>query len=232
MKKLISVALVLMMVVALATASFSAAGSPTPTEKAKITVSAEGNGTASADKSSVVIGEDGIVTVSAVEAGGYFTKWIIEGQIEPVEGDEYTATFTFKPLGDVTAIASFSVDPEYLTISGNATGDGSWTATPNKVLKGSGETVTLTATEANDPFVKWVLECQYDVVSGSLTEKTLVIRPYTDINVTAVFGSDTPSENPDDDNTSPKTGDNTVTFIAIVLMAMALGMFAVKKIKE
>lgn len=235
MKKFISVALVLMLVVALATATFSALPSPAPGQQYSVSTSVEGNGSASSDKSSVAVSDpDGNVTLTAVDNGGFFTKWIMDGHYEEVSGTEYDPIFVIKPLSDVKAIASFSIEKDYLTIINNTEGEGTMTADPQKVLKGSGDTVTLTAIEGAEPFTKWELACQYDIISGSLTEKTLVIKPYTDVYATAYFGSSvTPTPTPDDGgNTSPKTGDNTVMVVAIVLMAMALGLFAVKKIKE
>lgn len=234
MKKFISVALVLMLVVALATASFSADASPSTEGKYKVTATSEGDGTGSSDKASV--DAKGNVTLTATENGGFFTKWIIDGKYDKVSGDEYSPVFVITPLTDINAIASFSVDKDYLTMSSDVQGNGTISINPEKVLKGSGDTVTLTATDGTDPFSQWVLACEYDIVEGTLTSKTLVIRPYTDVKVTAVFGENAPAPGPgpdgDGDSTSPKTGDNTVTVVMMILMAMAAGAFAVKKIKE
>ena len=232
MKKVISIALVAMMIFALATASFSAAISPTPEGKYKISVSTEGSGTASS--STISVAEDGTVTLTATEGDGYFTKWIMTGKYTVVSGDEYSPEFTIKPTTDITAIASFSVEKDYLTIIVDNSGDGSVSANPTKVKKGSGDTVTLTATEKDAPFTGWTLACEYEIVEGSLTSKTLVIKPLTDVHATAYFGKDVPANNSGTNggSTSPQTGDYTVAMIALILMAMGLGAFAVKKIKE
>lgn len=232
MKKVISIALVAMMIFALATASFSAAISPTPEGKYKISVSTEGSGTASS--STISVAEDGTVTLTATEGDGYFTKWIMTGKYTVVSGDEYSPEFTIKPTTDITAIASFSVEKDYLTIFVDNSGDGSVSANPTKVKKGSGDTVTLTATEKDAPFTGWSLACEYEIVEGSLTSKTLVIKPLTDVHATAYFGKDVPANNSGTNggSTSPQTGDYTVAMIALILMAMGLGVFAVKKIKE
>lgn len=234
MKKVISIALVALMIFALATASFSAAESPTPEGKYKITVSTEGSGTATS--SAISVAEDGTVTLTATEGDGYFTKWIITGSYTGVSGDEYSPEFTIKPNGDITAIASFSVEKDYLTIFIETAGDGSVTANPNpaKIKKGSGDTVTLTATEKDAPFTGWALACEYEIVEGSLTSKTLVIKPLTDVHATAYFGQAVPASASGTNNgsTSPQTGDYTFAMIALILMAMGLGVFAVKKIKE
>ena len=232
MKKVISIALVAMMIFALATASFYAEISPTPEGKYKITVSTEGSGTATS--STISVAEDGTVTLTATEGDGYFTKWIMTGSYTKVSGDEYSPEFTIKPTSDITAIASFSVEKDYLTIFVDNSGDGSVSANPTKVKKGSGDTVTLTATEKDAPFTGWTLACEYEIVEGSLTSKTLVIKPLTDVHATAYFGKDVPANNSGTNggSTSPQTGDYTVAMIALILMAMGLGVFAVKKIKE
>lgn len=232
MKKVISIALVAMMIFALATASFYAEISPIPEGKYKITVSTEGSGTATS--STISVAEDGTVTLTATEGDGYFTKWIMTGSYTKVSGDEYSPEFTIKPTSDITAIASFSVEKDYLTIFVDNSGDGSVSANPTKVKKGSGDTVTLTATEKDAPFTGWALACEYEIVEGSLTSKTLVIKPLTDVHATAYFGKDVPANNSGTNggSTSPQTGDYTVAMIALILMAMGLGAFAVKKIKE
>ena len=238
MKKLISIALVAMMIFALATASASALNSPYTVGKYKVSVDVEGSGSVSGSKNSVDISdpdENGNITLTATDKDGYFTKWIIDGTYEIISGDLYSPEFVIKPTSDVKAVASFSVEKDYLTITVKSTGDGSAAADPTKVKKGSGDTVTLTATEKNDPFIKWELACDYEIVDGSLTSKTLVIKPLTDVNVTAVFGSDnagTTSAGTNTGSTSPATGDYSVMMIALVLMALGLGAFAVKKIKD
>ena len=234
MKKIISIALVMLMVFALSTVTFSALGSPEPTTKYNISVGTEGDGTAAADKKGVVEGDT--VTLSATEGDGYFTKWIIKGSYKSVTGDEYSATFTIMPTSDIDAVASFSVEKDYLTVFVDVAGDGSVTADPNpaKIKKGSGDTVTLTANEKNASFTGWSLACEYEIVEGSLTSKTLVIKPLTDVHVTAYFGQEVPANNSGTNKggTSPATGDYSVMIMALVLMAMGLGVFAVKKIKE
>lgn len=232
MKKVISIALVALMIFALATASCYAAASPTPEGKYKITVSTEGSGTATS--STATVAEDGTVTLTATEGDGYFTKWIMTGSYTIISGDEYSPEFTIKPTSDITAIASFSVEKDYLTIFVDNAGDGSVSANPTKVKKGSGDTVTLTATEKDAPFTGWSLACEYEIVEGSLTSKTLVIKPLTDVHATAYFGQAVPSNTSgtNSGSTSPQTGDYTVAMIALILMAMGLGVFAVKKIKE
>ena len=98
-------------------------------------------------------------------------------------------------------------------------------------------TVTLTAKEkGNGTFIKWVISGDYDIVTGSLTSKSMTIIPKSDIHADAYFeapGStpDSPS-NPNTDKTSPKTGDPMLLVFGIAALALGVGVFAVKKIKE
>ena len=64
---------------------------------------------------------------------------------------------------------------EYLYMTAKAVGDGEASVNPDKVILGSGDTVTFTATEKGGKFIKWELHCEYDIISGSLTDK--VPRP-------------------------------------------------------
>ena len=236
MKKLISIALVLIMVFAVSAISFGAAPSPDADKYYTINVDSEGNGTGHVDRNKIKIdstGEYFTLTADPDKDGGYFTKWILDGDYEIISGDLYSPVLVIRPKSDLKATASYSVDAENLTMFVSTKGDGTATATPNTVKKGSDATVTLTAVDGKDTFYQWVLNCEYEIVSGSLTSRTLVIKPKTDVHVVAMFGQNTqPTEKKTDSNTSPKTGDASMMIIAMIMLAMGLGVFAVKKIKE
>ena len=241
MKKIISIALVLVMVFALTAVATSAKESPKGEKYYSITTDAEGSGTASADKDKVAkdaTGDDANVTLTATENGGFFTKWIINGNYDPVSGDVNSSVFVIKPKSDIHAIASFRADKDYLTVTAETLGDGTATAEPSKIPVGSNGTSTLTATDGSKgKFVKWVLACDYEIVSGDLNSKVLVIRPSTDVHATAYFTEDGKdhgdiTDKNKDNTTSPKTADATPYVATIVLLAMFGAMFAVKKIKE
>ena len=241
MKRIVSIALVVMMVLAM-TVSVSALSSPGPKEYYKITVGSEGKGHATSDKDKVQAGTDGTVTFLAFEDGGFFTKWIIDGKYDIVSGGEYDDQLIIKPLSDINAIASFSEAKDYLNVYAKAVPEeyGDATADPGRIKKNTDGTSTLTAVEENGGvFQEWVLECEYDIVSGDLKSKVLVIRPYTDVYATAYFTKpgETPTEppKPDDkggDNTSPKTGYPMVLVFGLMGLAMIGGIVAYKKIKE
>lgn len=97
--------------------------------------------------------------------------------------------------------------------------------------------VTLTADEKNNgKFQRWEIEGDYDIVEGSLTDKTIVIRPKSDIHAVAVFKGPDGSTNkvPATNNkpTSPQTGDPLYIVLALAVLALGTGALAVKKIKE
>ena len=97
--------------------------------------------------------------------------------------------------------------------------------------------VTLTAVKKGDgSFEKWVIDGDYDIISGSLTDSVIVIKPKTDIKATAKFAGATPdqkpTEKPNDSKTSPKTGDPLWIILGLAVLALGAGAIAVKKIKE
>ncbi len=127
-------------------------------------------------------------------------------------------------------------------------GDGSLgdaVADTYQIIRNSDGTVTLIATPKGEgKFDKWIIEGEYDVVEGDLTDPTITIRPKSDIKADAVFvkaTSDateavnpkptTPAK-PNNSSTSPKTGDPLFLIIALAALALGTGIFAVKKIKE
>lgn len=102
-------------------------------------------------------------------------------------------------------------------------------------------TLTVSAEEAAT-FTKWALEGDYEIVSGSLTDTTITIKPKADnvvvntvfatVDVTPTNPEETtvPSDAPEDDNgsdTSPETGAPVAA--AAVTLAVALGAAFVAK---
>lgn len=98
--------------------------------------------------------------------------------------------------------------------------------------------VKLTAVkQGKGEFVKWTIEGKYEIVSGSLTDSVIVIKPLSDIDATAIFtqpGAPTPTKeaNPDNSKTSPKTGDPLLLVLGLAALGIGAGAVAVKKIKE
>ena len=119
---------------------------------------------------------------------------------------------------------------------------GDATVAPAKVEIGSDGTATFTATEKNGgKFLRWEFQCEYDVVSGNVsndtsTDKVVVLKPKSDIHGIAYFeGTGGSTTTPDQKNTStssPKTGDMTLVFAGVLLLALGAAVFAFKKVKE
>ena len=115
--------------------------------------------------------------------------------------------------------------------------------------------VTYTAVPDGADFVRWELDGDYELISGSLTDPVIVVRPKSiRLSGTAIFADSpalahkpaekpeaTPDQKPspsDNGNsgsgsaTSPKTRDMLPLFAVITLSALFAGCFAVTKIKE
>ena len=248
MKRTICIALALVMIFAL-TISVAAKESPTPKDYLSVTTATDPSdgslGTAATSKDKVATdatGEDAQVTLTATQTKGFFAHWVIEGTYDTVTGDENSAELTIIPKTDIHAIAVFTIEEGYYTMTVSVIGDGTATVDPVKVKIGSNGTATFTAVDGKDKFVDWTLECVYDVVEGSSTSKTLVIRPYSDVHGIAKFMGDSSSSTPasssksssgsNQSGTSPKTGDPLFVVIGLAVLALGAGALAVKKIKE
>lgn len=234
MKKIVALVMSVLMVFVLM-ASAAAELSPPPKNYYDIEVSVEGSGDADTSDEKVEVNSDGTVTLTATRKQGYFTRWIIEGEYEILNGGTLEdSTIVIRPVSDIQAIASFSVDEDYLTVTVETLNNKKGTATVNggtdpvKILKGSGGQATLVAAENEDKFIEWQLYCEYEIVSGSLNEKTLVIVPLTDVRAVARFNT-SGGPNPDDGGDSPQTGD-ALPYV-LVIMAAALGVAVVAGIK-
>ena len=234
MRKFLALMLALVIAASLVvTVSAATYESPTPKQYYNVTTSTEGSGTVSADPNKVEQGSGDTTTLKAVNGDGFFTLWIIQGSYEIISGTLESPDLVIRPLSDVNVTACFTVDPDYYTITTEAVGAGSAAANPGRVRKGSRGTSTLTATEEGGTFVKWELQCDYEIVEGSLTSKVLVIRPLTDVHAIAYFKeANKDAGKKDEGSTSPKTGDISMIFIAVMLLAAGAAVFAVKKIRE
>ena len=107
-----------------------------------------------------------------------------------------------------------------------------------------GDTVRLVAAEDSKfEFMGWYIEGEYEIISGSLTSKVLVIRPLSDIKVEEMYnvegsrGYIEPEQKPDDDKKptkpnedaeSPETSDNTL-FFALMLAVSGLAVMLYSK---
>lgn len=72
-------------------------------------------------------------------------------------------------------------------------------------------------------FTKWIIEGDYVVVTGTITDAEFTIMPKSDIYALASFdGKTTPSVKPWEDEDSPKTG-NAIIPVAVVAVVSLLG---------
>lgn len=100
--------------------------------------------------------------------------------------------------------------------------------------------VRLTALKKNNAsFIGWDISGKYEIVSGTLKDSVIVVRPLSDIHAVAKFTDNTSTpdqqkatEKPNSSSTSPKTGDPLLIILGLAALALGAGAFAVKKIKE
>lgn len=244
MKRLFAIALAVVMILAV-TVSVSAKDSPTGKVYYSITTSTElpdgSLGTASSDKDKVdktADGDDSLVTLTASQTNGFFTRWIIQGEYDIISGDIESPVLVIRPKSDVHATASFTVDKDSLTMTVSVVGDGTADANPVKVAKGSDGTVTFTAVDGKDTFTEWIFDGgEYEIIEGDLKSRKLVVKPFTDLYATAVFGSSSApasssASSGNTGSTSPKTGDPLFIVLGLAVLALGAGALAIKKIKE
>ncbi len=139
------------------------------------------------------------------------------------------AVFTASAAASPTEVGYYSMTAE-------AIGDGEATVVPAKIQIGSDGTATFTATEKGGKFIRWEFQCEYDVVSGTVTndtstDKVVVLRPKSDIHGIAYFEGSSKPASTDTGKTAPKTGDMTLVIAGFMLLALGASVFAFKKIK-
>lgn len=105
-----------------------------------------------------------------------------------------------------------------------------------------GEEVTLTATpNKGNKFSKWIIEGDYTIVSGNLTDATITIIPNSDLDIDAEFVDS--EENPitevettkgatDPSVTSPKTGAATGALLVTLLASGGVAITSRKKFSK
>ncbi|MCH5303895.1 MAG: hypothetical protein J1E41_03440 [Ruminococcus sp.] len=135
------------------------------------------------------------------------------------------------------AVVSPTASKEYKVIMHNPNGgSGSYTTKTDK----DGKHATLTAHPKNGyEFSKWVIEGDYVLEDGELTDDVISVLLNSDIHVYPQFkkigskSSETGSKitvSQNTSSTSPKTGDNTIYF-AIALIAAAVLAFGAVGVK-
>ena len=100
------------------------------------------------------------------------------------------------------------------------------------VKQGTPVELSLAVGEEKD-FVKWEISGDYEIISGSLKDGTLVIMPLSDLTIRKVFKDRKPDKDKgetNDSEESPQTGSNLI-FILFGVMAASLIMVKTAKNK-
>lgn len=163
----------------------------------------------------------------------------------------------------VATILVFSVASTFASAEVSPEGDKTYKVTidlgvreeePSFSYVTEGDTITLTAnTKSKDEefkFVRWTIIGEYEIISGSLTSETLVIRPLGDISVVQVLeqyyeDDKLPDDEKDDDKdkkpskkpqgdkndseTSPPTNDNMLLILSGIFFASLLATAVSRK---
>ena len=114
----------------------------------------------------------------------------------------------------------FSVD-----IVSNSTGT---EKTTTKVVQ-NGDQLILTAEDSTYKFEKWIIEGEYELVKGALTDKEITIIPKADLKVNAKYSTSSQVVDPNKDPTSPPLGDGAYVAIALLAVAALVGSLTLKK---
>ena len=151
----------------------------------------------------------------------------------------FALTATFAAADSPTPKDFYTIVVDYDPADGSlGTADGDKKTVSVEAVGEDGEVKLTAVQKGNGVFVKWVIGGEYEIVSGSLNDSVIVIKPLSDINATAQFTQpgatpDSPSKpsNPDEGKSSPKTGDPLWIVLGLSILALGLGAVAVKKIK-
>lgn len=112
------------------------------------------------------------------------------------------------------------------------------TKTPGSYKVEKDGTITLTISKDRDyDFVKWAIDGDYEIVSGSLTSKTLVIRPLSDLDIEEAYdvkGSQGAGEKPADldeneSDKAPETGNSALAFATLLAICGFTTVLVAKK---
>ena len=140
--------------------------------------------------------------------------------------------FTLILLGSVS-VTAFAVDRpggellHKVEVTSYATG----TAAKGTYVA-QGQNVKLTASESSKYiFTGWVIDGKYEIISGSLTSKELVIKPLSDIKIEESYnvkGSKGFGKT-NDSSSAPRTGNEALVVTTIIALGALSVMYASKK---
>ena len=85
-------------------------------------------------------------------------------------------------------------------------------------------TITITASPISNEFTKWVITGEYELISGSLTDKTIVIRLKSDVTAVAYFNGKAVDG-------SPTTGASAVSALMLLsLFSAGVALYSCKRL--
>lgn len=94
-----------------------------------------------------------------------------------------------------------------------------------------GDTIRLTISEDSDyDFTGWVIEGKYEIVSGSLDSKELVIRPLSDVSIVESYDVETaPDGDKNDSDKAPQTGNTALVLLSVITAGAFVAMVSTRK---
>lgn len=151
----------------------------------------------------------------------------------------FALTATFAAADSPTPKDLYTIVVDYDPADGSlGTADGDKKTVSVEAVGEDGEVKLTAIQKGNGEFVGWTIDGKYEVISGTMTDPVIVIKPLSDIQAHAKFVQpgatpDSPSKpaNPDEGKSSPKTGDPLWIVLGLSILALGLGAVAVKKIK-
>ena len=202
MKKLIALIISIVLILAMGIPAFAESVN-SPQNPVNYVVTCDGvKGAKDGSTSSIVKGSQ--ITLVADKTKGTFDHWTINGDYTIVSGGLNSDTITIKPNSDVNVEAIFKPDPEVsykvtcIGVSGFKNG--------GVINVNQGNHFTVTPDESLGTFSRWGVAGDYDIVSGSLSDKALTLTPKSDLVVTASV------VNIKDDQKSPTDSNNNGSY--------------------
>ena len=97
------------------------------------------------------------------------------------------------------------------------------------VIVKDGETVEVTAKDDIE-FIGWEIIGEYEIISGSLTSKNIVVRPLSDIVIEGKYkGVVEEDKEENESDKAPQTGNNLLMATVLLTAAAFVTMVATKK---
>ena len=244
MKKTFAIMLSLVMMLALSVSAF-ALNSPIGTKEYKVDcylVDIIDGTTSELRTGTVTEGEETHLTVDSKYVNS-FVKWDIDGEYEIVSGSLTSTDLVIRPSSDIKA--NLNIDPSleggfviknYVVSDIDGTNVYQWYE-----IVPEGDVIRLIVDDKyTNSFIKWQIDGEYEIVSGSLTSKELVIRPLGNIDAYAYVNEKSEDTDkpvtPGKKDDSPKSPDTSAApvagIVAVIALAGCTALVAKKRISK